>query len=70
MAGVYVQGGPWCLIFSSQCHRKIILRYSKAASVSVFESLTAPYRMIVLRGWMKVDLAVQAFLTPGMLRNP
>ena len=70
VAGVYVEAGPRCLIFSSQCHHKIILRYSKAASVSVFESLTGPSRMIVLRGWMKVDVAVQAFLTPGMLRNP
>lgn len=59
VAGVYVEGGPQCLIFSSQCHHKIILGYSKAASVSMFELLTAPSRVIALRGWVKADLAVR-----------
>lgn len=59
VAGVYVEGGPQCLIFSSQCHHKIILRYSKATSVSMFELLTAPSRVIALRGWVKDDLAVR-----------
>ncbi|KAJ8794035.1 hypothetical protein J1605_003445 [Eschrichtius robustus] len=49
-ASIYVEGGLRCLIYPHGYHHKIILRYSKAVSVSVSESLKTPSKMIVLRG--------------------
>lgn len=62
VADIYVEGGLWGLIYPHGYHHKIILRYSKAVSISVSESLKTPSKMIGLRGWMKVDLASSGFL--------